>query len=119
MNIVEAARKMRAGQFAHSKEVQERIMLDDNGYWFFYVDDEGRKGLRLDFNKNEWDANDWEIEIQWVDFWTAWQARINEKKKIRSEHWHETVHIDANYDLGSVNDRLTEKAINGKWQIIE
>lgn len=119
MNIVEAVRKMKPNQKVRSKEAQGMLILDDAGYSLYYIDHSGTIGRQFSFNANEFRANDWEIvkDIEWVDFWTAWQAR-RKGKGIRSEFWHESVDLDQLIMFDKIRG-FSEKEINGRWEIID
>jgi len=113
MNIVEVAQKLKSGQFAYSKDTGDRITKIDD-YHLYYVNPDNDVCDKIDFNPNVWCDDSWEIEIEWVDFWTAWQARKERGVSIRSENWHNTIHFDI------LNTKtLNEDEINSKWQILD
>lgn len=117
MNIVEAVRKMKPNQKVYSECVQLRLVLQEDGSYLRYLYDDGTQGARIDFDFGEWTADDWKIEEEYVDFWTAWNAHKNEKKKIRSEYWHETVYYGLTEQYGVGDGRLTHEQIDGRWII--
>lgn len=115
MNIVECARKLKEGQIAFSKDAQVRVRLRDP-YYLEYVNPDGTSIGQIDFDANEWLADDWEIETEWIEFFEAWRERERNGKKISSEYWHESVHYDSNFPSEEV--RLSEMELRGRWRII-
>ncbi|TVY09832.1 hypothetical protein [Paenibacillus cremeus] len=105
MNLCELVKVMEDGQVAFSKECDERIFY--SGAIFRHK--ESGKEVVCDFNYLL--AEDWEIEVEWVDFWTAWKAARDEGLAIRSEHsWNPVVF----QNIVAVNKEM----INGRWIIL-
>lgn len=110
MNIVELTKAMEEGQTAYSQELKQKVIRKDYGLYYYEGDNLPNDTL-VDCNMNIILTDDWEIEVEWADFWTAWQA-AKEGWVIKSEHREIPTVINNSYAT------LHYFEIDGRWQIL-
>jgi hypothetical protein len=106
MNVCELWNKMSVGQTASSKNEPYKIYKSEYGlYW-----NEEDGGL-IQLNVNVLCDDEWEIDISWVDFWTAYQSAKKEGWSILSE-FRSTPSVLQN------GHGFEQYEIDGRWQIL-
>lgn len=114
MNILEVVKRIKPLQKVSSNELQMTLIMDEDGYrlhYYNFVSD--IPGTEFEFTANEWLVHDWELELNMVDFWTAWNAR-KDGSKIRCALWHKDTDYDA---FPSGCPKLSEGELNARWEI--
>ncbi|OME55588.1 hypothetical protein BSK59_14035 [Paenibacillus odorifer] len=108
MNVVELWNNMNVGQTATSTEAGGTIFKTD--YSLNWDDDTGEI---VELNANVLCDETWEIDNDWVDFWTAFQAAKNDGWAILSE-FRSTPIV-----LNSSDFYLQQNEIEGRWRVLD
>jgi hypothetical protein len=110
MNVLELWRHMDIDDIAsHPKDLCKIIKKEDGLFWVSTRGEVTNEYVAL--NSLLLEDTDWEIDIPFVDFWTAYQATRDEGWAIK---W-EGAEVPYTYDrLITVSLEM----LNGKWQIL-
>jgi hypothetical protein len=99
---------MSVGQTATSLHDSDKIYKSD--YALHWSSEEGDV---VELNANVLSDNTWEVDVEWVDFWTAFQAAKKEGWAILSE-------FDTQRPIVlPTNNYFSQGAIDGRWQILK
>lgn len=110
MNITEVGKAMEDGQIAYSPTDKWKIIKKENGLYYYHGEDKENSQI-VSVDMNIIYINDWEIELPFVDFWTAWQAARDENWAILWEKAEcPTIYSNLLY--------ISPEMINGRWQIL-
>src|SRR5690349_14532071 len=103
---------MNDGQTAYSKELNQRVIKLEYGIYYYDNNIPSEALPVLDCNMNYLLTDDWEIDLPFVDFWTAYQAARDEGLEILWE--------GAEYPYVYDNLRyISLEMLNGRWQIFK
>ncbi|QWU14209.1 hypothetical protein SAMN04487895_101498 [Paenibacillus sophorae] len=111
MNIVELVKTMTDGQTAYSYNLKERIIKKYWGLYIYQGENESNDTI-LDCNMNYLLEDNWEIDLPYVDFWTAYKVAKEEGWAILSEF------NEFPMDIQHSDRDFSQKEIDGRWQIL-
>jgi|GEM_PF-5724800 len=111
MNVIELGRMMEVGDIAYSPEDTYKIIKKENG--LFWYEGEGCDNSSIvELTDQVLFYEQWEIELPYVDFWTAWTTAKKEGWAIKYEKADQPICYSNNIVY------LSKEMIDGRWQIL-